>query len=96
MVGSLLEPGARRCWYWRILRKGETFAELAAGSGISTTTAAGMSQRRRACWPPGSPKLGEALRQATKAGHACVVIDGTLIPQLSPDARTSVNWSVRQ
>ena len=35
---------------------------------------------RGACWPPARPKLRRALRAAKKAGHAFVVIDGTLIP----------------
>jgi DDE superfamily endonuclease/Helix-turn-helix of DDE superfamily endonuclease len=60
------------------LRKGETFAELAAGFGIGTAwryaiEKVGLLAAR-------SPKLGKALRQASKAGHAYVVIDGTLIP----------------
>jgi hypothetical protein len=61
------------------LRKGETFAELAAGFGIGTaawryaTETVGLLAAR-------SPKLRAALRDAKEAGYACVVIDGTLIP----------------
>jgi hypothetical protein len=60
------------------LRKGETFAELAAGFGIGTSTA----------WRYVSETVGllaarsssRALATAKDAGHAYVVIDGTLIP----------------
>jgi len=38
-----------------------------------------MYARRWACWPPRSPKLRKALADAKQAGHAYVVIDGTLI-----------------
>ena len=50
------------------LRKGGTFAELAAGFGISTATA----------WRYVNETL--ALRAAKDAGHSYLVIDGTLIP----------------
>jgi hypothetical protein len=60
------------------LRQGETFAELAAGFGVATAwryvneTTALLAAR--------SPELRQALRDAGKAGHAYLVIDGTLIP----------------
>ncbi len=53
-----LNPGRQALLVLAYLRKGETFAELAARS----------------------PKPHRALRQAKDAGHAYVVIDGTLIP----------------
>jgi Helix-turn-helix of DDE superfamily endonuclease/DDE superfamily endonuclease len=62
------------------LRKGETFAELAAGFGIGTATAWRYVSQTVALLAARSPKLHKALRTATKAGHAYVVIDGTLIP----------------
>jgi hypothetical protein len=60
------------------LRKGETFAELAAGFGIGTawryvTETVSLLAAR-------SPRLRQALAKAKHAGHAYVVIDGTLIP----------------
>src|SRR5262249_47373186 len=62
------------------LRKGETFAELAAGFGIGTATAWRYVSETVALLAARSPRLHKALRTATKAGHASVVIDGTLIP----------------
>jgi hypothetical protein len=62
------------------LRKGDTFAELAAGFGIGTATAWRYVAETTALLAARAPKLRRALTSATKAGHACVVIDGTLIP----------------
>ena len=62
------------------LRKGETFAELAAGFGVGTATAWRYATETVALLAARSPKLRKALRQAKKAGHAYVVIDGTLMP----------------
>jgi Helix-turn-helix of DDE superfamily endonuclease len=62
------------------LRKGETFAELAAGFGIGTATAWRYVSETVALLAARSPKLHKALGKAKKAGHAYVVIDGTLIP----------------
>jgi hypothetical protein len=61
-------------------RKGETFAGLAAGSGSARPRPGGTSPRPWPCWLPAPRKLRRALTDATKAGHAYVVIDGTLIP----------------
>jgi hypothetical protein len=61
------------------LRKGETFAELAAGFAVSTTTAWRYATETVALLAARSPKLRKALQKAKKAGHAYVVIDGTLI-----------------
>ena len=62
------------------LRKGDTFAELAAGFGIGTATAWRYVTETTALLAARAPKLRQALASAKKAGHACVVIDGTLIP----------------
>jgi hypothetical protein len=62
------------------LRKGETFAELAAGFGVGTATAWRYVSETVALLAARSPKLRKALREATKTGHAYVVTDGTLIP----------------
>jgi hypothetical protein len=63
------------------LRKGETFAELAAGFGVGTATAWRYVTETVALLAARSPKLRQALAGAKKAGHAYVVIDGTLIPR---------------
>ena len=62
------------------LRKGETFAGLAAGFGVGTTTAWRYVQEAVALLAARAPKLDRALAAVKKAGHAFVVIDGTLIP----------------
>jgi DDE superfamily endonuclease/Helix-turn-helix of DDE superfamily endonuclease len=62
------------------LRKGETLAELAAGFGIGTTTAWRYVTETVGLLAARSPNLHNALRKATKSGHAYVVTGGTLIP----------------
>jgi DDE superfamily endonuclease/Helix-turn-helix of DDE superfamily endonuclease len=62
------------------LRKGETFAELAAGFGIGTATAWRYVTETVGLLAARSPKLRKVLTRAKKAGHAFVVLDGTLIP----------------
>jgi hypothetical protein len=61
------------------LRKGETFAELAAGFGIGTATAWRYVNETVTLLAARSPKLRRALAGTKDAGHAYVVIDGTLI-----------------
>jgi hypothetical protein len=62
------------------LRKGETFAGLAGGFGIGTTTAWRYVSETVALLAARAAKLRRALREAKHGGHAYVVIDGTLIP----------------
>jgi DDE superfamily endonuclease len=62
------------------LRKGETFADLAAGFAVGTATAWRYVRETVALLAARAPKLPAALVAAKKAGHAFVVIDGTLIP----------------
>ncbi len=62
------------------LRKGETFAELAAGFGVGTTTAWRYVEETVALLAARAPKLRTAIRDAKRAGYAYVVLDGTLIP----------------
>jgi hypothetical protein len=62
------------------LRKDDTFAELAAGFGVGTATAWRYAGETVALLAARSPKLSRALAAAKEAGHAYVVIDGTLIP----------------
>ena len=75
-----LDPAQQALLVLAYLRKGETFAELAAGFGIGTTTAWRYANETVALLAARSPKLRKALRQAKKKGHAYVVLDGTLIP----------------
>ena len=62
------------------LRKGETFAQLAAGFGIGRTTAWRYVNETVELLAARAPKLRAAVRDAKKSGHAYVILDGTLIP----------------
>jgi hypothetical protein len=73
-------PGQQALLVLAHLRKGETFASLAAGFGIGTATAWRYVRETVALLAARAPKLPAALAAAKKAGHAFVVIDGTLIP----------------
>jgi hypothetical protein len=75
-----LSAGRQALLVLAYLRKGETFAELAAGFGVGTATAWRYVTETVALLAARAPKLRRALDQARQAGHACVVIDGTLIP----------------
>jgi hypothetical protein len=75
-----LNPGQQALLVLVHLRNGETFAALAAGFGVGATTAWRYVNETVALLAARSPKLGPALRAAKQAGHAFVVIDGTLIP----------------
>jgi hypothetical protein len=82
-IGSLwrkLNPGQQALLVLAYLRKGETFAELAAGLGVGTTTAWRYVNEMVELLAARAPKLGKAVRDAAKAGYAYVVLDGTLIP----------------
>jgi DDE superfamily endonuclease/Helix-turn-helix of DDE superfamily endonuclease len=74
-----LSPGRQALLVLAHLRRAETFAELAAGFGVGTATAWRYVTEVVRLLSARSPKLGPALRAAAKAGHAFVVIDGTLI-----------------
>ena len=75
-----LNPGQQALLVLAYLRKGETFAELAAGFAVGTTTAWRYVEETVALLAARAPKLRQAVRAATKAGYAYVVLDGTLIP----------------
>ena len=82
-IGSLwrkLNPGRQALLVLAYLRKGETFAELAAGFGVGVTTAWRYVTETVALLAARAPKLRTAVRAARKAGYAYVVVDGTLIP----------------
>jgi hypothetical protein len=75
-----LNPGQQALLVLVHLRKGETFAGLAAGFGVGTATAWRYVQEAVALLAGRAPKLDAVLRSASQRGHAFVVIDGTLIP----------------
>jgi DDE superfamily endonuclease len=74
-----LNPGQQALLVLAYLRKGETFAELAAGSGVGTATAWRYVTGTVALLASRAPGLREAVKGAEKAGYAYVVLDGTLI-----------------
>ena len=81
-IGSLwrkLNPGQQALLVLAYLRKGETFADLAAGFGVGTATAWRYVNETVALLAARAPKLRKAVRDAKKAGYAYVVLDGTLI-----------------
>jgi DDE superfamily endonuclease/Helix-turn-helix of DDE superfamily endonuclease len=83
VIGSLwrkLNPGQQALLVLAYLRKGETFAELAAGFGVGVATAWRYVNETVELLAARAPRLREAVRGAKKAGHAYVVVDGTLIP----------------
>jgi hypothetical protein len=75
-----LNPGQQALLVPAYLRKGETFAELAAGFGVGTTTAWRYVEETVALLAVRAPKLRQAVRGARKVGWVFVVLDGTLIP----------------
>jgi Helix-turn-helix of DDE superfamily endonuclease len=74
------EPRAAALLVLAYLRKGGTFADLAAGFGVGTATAWRYVSETVALLAARSPKLRRALAAAKDAGHAYPVIDGTLVP----------------
>ena len=75
-----LNPGQQALLVLAYLRKGETFAELAAGFAVGVATAWRYVNETVELLAARAPKLRTAVRDATKAGYAYVVLDGTLIP----------------
>lgn len=75
----LLNPGQQALLVLVHLRKGETFAEAAAGFGVSVATAWRYVEEIVALLSARSPKLGAALRKAGTDGLTHLVLDGTLI-----------------
>jgi hypothetical protein len=61
------------------LRKGEPFAQVAAGFGVGTATAWRYVTETVALLAARAPKLRQAVRAAQKAGYPFTVLDGTLI-----------------
>ena len=82
-TGSLwrkLNPGRHALLVLAYLRKGETFAELAAGFGVGVTTAWRYVNETVELLAARAPGLRQPVRDAVEAGYAYVVLDGTLIP----------------
>jgi hypothetical protein len=75
-----LNPGQEALLVLAYLRKGETFDELAAGFGVGRTTAWRYVNEVIELLAARAPKLRQAVRGAKRAGHAYVIVDGTLIP----------------
>src|SRR5215471_15741843 len=74
-----LNPGQQALLVLVYLRKGETFADLAAGFEVGTATAWRYVNETVAGLAARAPKLRGAVREAKRAGYAYVVLDGTLI-----------------
>jgi hypothetical protein len=75
-----LEPARQALLVLAYLRKGETFEDLAAGFGVGRTTAWRYVNETVELLAARAPKLRHAVREAKRAGHAYVILDGTLIP----------------
>jgi hypothetical protein len=78
--GRLLNPAQQALLVLVYVRKGDTFAELAAGFYVSTSTAWRYVNETVELLAARSPTLQAALQSAKRAGHAYVVLDGTVIP----------------
>lgn len=61
------------------LFKGETFDQVTSGFGVDTATAWRYVHETTGLLAHRAPTLEQALRRALRAGHAFVVLDGTLI-----------------
>lgn len=77
--GRALPPGAQALMVLVYLRKGETFAELAAGFGVSTSTAWRYVTESVDLLAARAPKLDTALRKARRDRLPYLVLDGTLV-----------------
>ena len=75
-----LNPGRQALLVLVYLRKGDTYPELAAGFGVGLATAWRYVEETTALLAGRAPKLRQAIRDAKRAGHAYVIVDGTLIP----------------
>ena len=75
-----LNPGQEALLVLAYPRKGETSGDLAAGFGTGRTTARRYVNETVELPAARAPKLRKAVRDAKRAGHAYVIIDGTLTP----------------
>jgi hypothetical protein len=74
-----LDPGQQALLVPVHLRKGEPFAQVAAGFGVGTATAWRYVTETVALLAARTPKLRQAVRAAARAGYPFVVLDGTLV-----------------
>jgi hypothetical protein len=82
LIGShwrALNPGEQALLVLAYLHKGETYAPVAAGFGVGTTTAWRYVGETVSLLAARAPKLRRAARDARRAGYPYVVVDGTLI-----------------
>jgi len=79
-VWRKLDPGQQALSVLVYLRKGEPFAQVGAGFGISTATCWRYVNETVELLAARAPKLRAALRKAKREKMAYVIIDGTLIP----------------
>jgi hypothetical protein len=81
-IGSLwrkLNPGQQALLVLVHLRRGEPFAQGAAGFGVGTATAWRYVTETVGLLAARAPKLRKAVRDAMKAGCPFAVLDGTLV-----------------
>ena len=74
-----LNPGQQALLVLVHLRKGEPFAQVAAGFGVGTATAWRYVTETAGLLAARAPRLRQAVRAATKAGLPFAVLDGTLV-----------------
>ena len=82
LIGSVwrkLNAGQQALLVLVHLRKGDPFAQVAAGFGIGTATAWRYVTETVALLAARAPKLRRAVRDAVKAGYPFAVLDGTLV-----------------
>jgi len=77
--GRALPPGTQALMVLVYLRKGEAFAELAAGFGVSVGTAWRYITESVDLLAARAPKLDAALRKAGRDRLPYLVLDGTLV-----------------
>ena len=75
-----LNPGQQALLVLVYLRKGDTFPELAAEFEVGLATAWRYVEETTVLLAARAPKLRQAVGDAVRAGHAYVIVDGTLIP----------------
>ena len=78
--GRALPPGQQALMTLAYLKKGETFAQLAAAFNVGTTTAWRYVNETVMLLSARSPKLDQALRKAKKDQVQHLILDGTLVP----------------
>ena len=82
LIGSVwrkLNAGQQALLVLAHLRKGEPFAQVAAGFGVGTATAWRYVTETVALLAARAPKLRRAVREAVRAGYPFAVLDGTLV-----------------